>query len=259
MALFQNLKVAAGVGATELSVVLDSAEQARGGLVTGRVQARGGELPQIAEVIEARVQEDWSEQRPHSVYRDGQHRTEYRTEHKTRVHSRVALAVNFSVPAGGAFEWPFHLSVPNGADVSRTWSIQTTMRVPGAADRHDSKTLRLYVSGAVLGLKNALCQIAPFEFNGTGPGYFDLCPPQSLKGELDGVKFMFPEAQMPGFLSGQLEINPQEKTLKDRMRAAVGKDRIRHPLQIPLAQLNPAQPAPELVAHLRSLLQPYLV
>jgi hypothetical protein len=252
MALLQNIMVAAGVGAAQLHVLLDRAEHFCGGPVSGRVQVRGGEIAQIAEVIEVRVQEDWTETR----YRNGKSHT----QHRTRVHGRAAVAVNFSVPAGGAFEWAFALSVPHGAPLHHTWTVQSTMRVPGAVDRHGSATLRLFASGAVMALKDALLQVAPFEVSSTGTDHFDLRPPAHLQHTLDGVKFLIAPAQMGGFLLGQIEINPQEKTLKDRMRAAVGADRVRHQLQVPLAQLVPGQPAPpELIAHLRGLLQPYLI
>ena len=256
MSLLHNMQVAVGVGASELAIVLDQPEYFRGGPLQGQLQVRGGELAQVAEALSVAVQEEWQETHHHN----GQSQTRTRT----RTHSQSLLVKDFPIPSGAAFSWPFKVPIPAHARLDRNWTLEATMTVPGAVDRHASLSLRPYPSPFMFALKQALCEIAPFTFSGCGAledsheAHFDLDPPESLCAHLDGVRVISDAMMLDGFWSGTFEINPQEKSLADRMRAMVMADRVRHPLSFPVSQVQPYKVAPEVVAQLRGYLQPYL-
>jgi sporulation-control protein spo0M len=252
MSFLNKMGAAVGIGACEVDVVVPSGRYHWYDAIRGTVQVRGGTADQTATEVRVGIMEHW-------VVRD----TKEADQHYYKHHNEVTLARNVPVPTGSAQQWEFEVKVPEG-DFSHDWYVQARVCVPMAVDREGNAGFVLLPPASALGLGRAVCQVAPFTEKAHAmygkDVHLDYRPPANLEQSLDGVKLMVRE--QGDQLVGTFEVNPQEHSIADRLKALVHKDRVRYPISFPAAPLAAAEggaPVPdEVVAKLRELLQPYL-
>ena len=257
MGLLNKVGAAVGIGAAEVQVRLESAAFAWGDRITGALLVQGGNTDQTLADVKVSLREHW-------VTRDSDNDRDNDREHHYRHHGEVVLAREVSIPAGSRQETPFTITVPDGLDLGHDYAVSARLSVRGGADRTGLAEITLLPPAFVRGLATALRAVAPFTQKSLGHRKsesfnVDFAPPENLRESLDGVRFLIKDAG--DNVTGEFEINPQEKSLSDRFRALLKKDRVRHPITFPKAALaqGAAGPAPdEIVTRLRELLTPYL-
>jgi len=252
MSFMDKLGAAAGLGAAEVSVSTLESVYHWGDAARGTLGLRGGSVEQRVTRITVAAMERWETRDS-----DGDRREEYRDHHETQVAGESLLA------PGAAAQHPFEVQIPDGADLEHEWYIHVRVHVAGGADRHAYSGFRLLPPPAILGLSAALGEVAPFRQQYLGNArrqvIMDFAPPDHLKDKLDGVKLLVTEDG--GAVHGILEINPQEHSLVDHLKALVQADRIKREIRFPAESLAaaPEGPAPlEVVQALRELLQGYV-
>ena len=252
MGFLGKMGAAVGIGAARVAVTLPKGEYAWGDAVQGSITLTGGNVDQTVSDVRISVMEHWET-----------HDSEDGTEHHYRHHAETVIAREIALAAGASQTMEFEISVPHGLDFSSNWYIAARLGIPKAKDSEGYTLFQLRPPLAMRGLAAALTQVAPFQLKATGNSgpviHMDFTPPPAQQNSLDGVKFMV--SQNGDVVSGELEINPQEKSFADRLKALARKDRVRHPISFPAAGLETALngPAPdEVVTRLRGLIGPYL-
>ena len=184
------------------------------------------------------------------------------TDHYRR-HNTVSLATNLEVEPGREYAWACSILVPDAVQLSHDWAVVAQLGVPLAVDRDGATGFLLLPPLAVQGLELALGACGDFKLrwrsNNKGEVHTDFQPPEALKRSLDGVKLIVREEGAE--VVGILEVNPQEKSLSDRLKSLVRADLVKYPIRYPAAALAASvtgAPAPEVVSHLRSLITPHL-
>jgi hypothetical protein len=258
MGLFSQMKAAVGVGAASVAVAIEKAEYHWGETIRGAVQLTGGEIEQRASEVTVNITETWTE-----YERD--YRGEQRQERKYRYYSQTFLATQVVIPPGSTQEWSFELQVPTEGFLAHQWYVAARVSVPGAVDRHGQANFTLLPSFGVIGLASAVRQIVPCTVrsmsNQSTQVTIDLKPAPEYEKDLDGLMLIVHEGN--GEVSGVLEINPQEKSFADRLKALAKQDRVRHQITFPAEPLQAASSGAgeipqDVVEQLRALIQPYL-
>jgi sporulation-control protein spo0M len=252
MSFFEQMGAAVGIGAARVEIILQGTEHAWNDKIRGTLIVHGGTVEQTASEVRVSVVEHWETRDS-----DGDEEDHYRH------YSESVLATEARIPAGATQQWEFEVQVPEGAAFAHDWYVEGRVCVARAADRYGKMDFNLVPPPAAMGLGAALGEVAPFVLRSVGNAGTDLLldfrPPQHLEGVLDGVMFIV--SLVGDQIAGFLEINPQERSFGDHLKALVHKDRVKHPIEFPAAPLaeNPHGPAPrEVVSKLREILQPYL-
>lgn len=254
MGLFSKMKAAAGIGASTVQVVLDGQQYRWGETVHGKVVVQGGTVEQNASAVLVSLKESWED-----VDSDGDRET------RTRLHNEQTLAQQIPLPVGSQQEWPLALSIPAGAPLTSSWSAAARVKVSGAVDRQGETAFALLAPRAVRALSQALCRLGECELktlsNNGEKITVELRPLPQRRKDLDGLKLMVTESG--GQVSGTFEINPQEKSFADRLKALAKKDLVHHPICFDATALaaaddnESAMPA-DVQNQLKSFLAPYL-
>ena len=253
MGLLGKMGAAVGIGAARVDVSIPQGEYAWEDVVQGTATVRGGNVEQKANEVQASILEHWR------TY-DSEER---RYEDNYRHHNVTVVARDVTVAADSVQEIPFEVRIPSGLSLSSNWFIAVRLGIPKASDPQGQAAFQLRLPLAIRGLEPALRHVAPFQLHSTtnrnAEVSLDFKPPVGQKHSLDGVKFIV-RAEGESVV-GDLEINPQEKSFSDRLKALAKKDRVRHPITFPKAELEAAMQGstPEsIVARLRELIEPYL-
>ncbi len=252
MGFLGKMGAAVGVGGAQVGVTISGSEYAWGDTVRGTLTLTGGSVDQTVSELRVSVMEHWETHDPE----DG-------TEDHYRHHNATVIGRDIALTAGASQPVEFEIGIPHGLSFSSNWFIAARLSIPKAKDSEGHTRFQLRPPLAIRGLSAALTHIAPFQLKSlTNVGnvvHMDFTPPPAQKNSLDGVKLMV--SQDGDTVSGQLEINPQEKTIADRLKALAKKDRVQHPLRFPAAglesALNGSAPA-EVTARLQELIGPYL-
>lgn len=251
MSLFNRVGAAVGAGAADVEVALTAEEYGWNDTIQGAVVVRGGKVDQTASEIRVSVLEEWET-------RD----SDNDRQHHERRHFETTIANDVAIATGSSLKVPFEIAVPEGS-FSRDWSVAARVSVPRAVDRHGKTAFSLMPPAAIRGLSAALCAVLPFRLKSRGNRNsevnLDFEPPKENQKDLDGVRLIVRDEGQE--VVGVLEINPQEKSLKDRFKAALKKDRIKHPIRFPAEPLAAAPDGPassEVVARLRELIAPHV-
>ena len=252
MGFLSKMGAAVGVGAAGVTVTLPESEYHWNETIRGTITLTGGNVDQTASEIRVSVMEHW-ETRDNEGDRD----------HHYQHHNERVIAANVALKAGSSQELSFEVVVPENESFAHDWYVHARVSVPRAADRHGNQGFRILPPAPLMRVASALTEVSPFNLkffvNGKDGVHFDFAPPESLKKELDGVRLILREdgAQV----NGVFEINPQERSMADRLKALVKKDRVRHDLSFPIetvaGDLNGPAPS-EIVARFREWLQPYM-
>ncbi len=270
--VLKNLGASVGVGAATVAVALEMQPQAvgRGGFsygpysygvgesVAGRIMVTGGVVAQQISEVEVRATEHWTTT-------DGKGVTSHHYNH----HNASEIARGVTLAPDQVFESEFLISLPLSGNLTHDWAITVGLGIAHAADASGSAPLELLPPVYAQGLDACLLAAVPFTQNGIsyssdGGLELDYAPPAHLERELDGVKLLVePPAANADAVTATLEINPQEKSFADRIKALTRADLVRHPLTFTrtllesASPLQTAEPSPEVVAYLRALLAPY--
>lgn len=192
-----------------------------------------------------------------------------------RFQGDTILAQELTFEPGSAQSFPFALLVPDGAnlsgwpggivaEVSNKWYLQVKVEIPRAKDLSLRWDISIVPPPSPERLAHAVTQVAPFEIryrnNVANSMVYDFRPPHELLERLDGVGL---KVQIVGDqVRGTLDINPQEHSVLDRLKALGHKDIVHEPISFPVASLIAADTSAEfqaVVARLQTLLQPYLL
>jgi sporulation-control protein spo0M len=259
--VFDKFNAAVGTGVARVKVTIENKADAYywGDAVRGTVHVTGGQLPQTASDIRVLIHETWSSD-------------ENRDQ---REHSAQTLAGEMLVDVKSNHEFPFEIAVPSVVDLSHDWSVKAHMRVPRAVDHSDCVTFKLLPSPAIMALATALQEAVPLEMSEmantygfkTAWGYgqptskvtMKFKPSSALKSDLDGASLIVTEED--GCLRCEIEINRQEKSAVDHLKALTRQDRVRHSLDFPPGQSaleSDGKAPPEVVTRLREVFAPYL-
>lgn len=252
MTFLDQFGAALGVGACKVSVVLAKTVYCWDETARGTVRLEGGKVDQHATELRASVREHW-------ITRG----SKGEAQHHYRHYATMVLEQALAIAPDSLQEFPFTIQVPDGGDLKHEWAVEARAAIPLARDPRGTAAFTLEPPAAIRGLAAALRQVAPFELreraNKQAVAHLDFRPPKDRPHALDGVKLMVSETN--GEVTGILEVNPQERSAGDHLRALLHKDRIRHPIAFRAAALaaNPDGPAPrEVVAALAELLEPHL-
>jgi sporulation-control protein spo0M len=258
MGLFSQMKAAVGVGAASVAVALEKGDYHWSETIRGAVQLTGGEIEQRASEVTVNITETWTE-----LERDFQGRQ--RQERKYRYYGQVFLATQVAIPPASTQEWSFELQVPVEGFLAHQWYVAARVSVPGAVDRHGQANFTLLPSFAVMGLAAAVRQVVPCALrsmsNQSTQVTIDLKPAPEYEKVLDGLMLIVHEGN--GQVSGVLEINPQEKSFSDRLKALTKQDRVKHQIAFSAGPLQAATTGAgeiprDVIEQLRALIQPYL-
>jgi sporulation-control protein spo0M len=254
LGLFSKMKAAAGIGASSVQVVLENKRYHWGETVRGKVDLQGGEVEQNASAVLVNLTETWED-----VDSDGDRQT------RSRSHGEQMLAQQVSIPIGSHQEWPFTLAIPPGASLTSDWSVVARVKVSGAVDRQGKADFALLAPRAVRALSQALCKLAECELKAlTNNGEritAELQPLPQRRKDLDGLKLMVSDNGQQ--VIGTFEINPQEKSFADRLKALAKKDLVHHAISfdsvaLAAADENESALPPEVVEQLKGFLAPHL-
>ena len=169
-------------------------------------------------------------------------------------------------------EIPFTFPVPDNISLSAVCHVAArAMATDGVdTDRHSAVPFVLLPPRYIQAVQNALKTIGDFErvaiesapgVNGSLHSFtLDYTSPKSLQDRLDGIKFELAASDIE--VSGIAEINPQEKTIADHLRAFLHADRLRIPVTFDRAELESAgqanAPSRAVQERLHELLDPFL-
>jgi sporulation-control protein spo0M len=252
MGFLSKMGSAVGVGAAGVDVVLPNSDYHWNEVIRGTLRVKGGTTDQTASEIRVSVMEHW-ETRDSDGDRDDHY------EH----HNERVVASNVSIPAGSEREIPFEVPVPEAQNFGHDWYVNARVCVPRAADRHDQTRFKMLPPVALIRAAEAVTSLSPFELkhyvNDKGTVHFDFAPPEDKKNALDGVRLWLREDV--DRVTGVFEINPQEHSIADRLKALMKKDRVRHDVRFDrqaLLEAPEGQPPADVIERLRALLQPYL-
>jgi sporulation-control protein spo0M len=256
--LFGQMKAAVGVGAADVSVTLEKGSYHWNETIRGRAVLKGGQVEQQVSELKVVIVESWMER---TRDMDG----DTSRERRYRYYGQRVLATQLSVAPDSQQQWDFEVQLPGEGTLSHEWSVQASAGVAGAVDRHSSCAFRLLPTAGVIGLVNALYQALPCTVNSMSNNStqvsVDFKPPATHQQALDGLMLIVQDDGNQ--VSGVLEVNPQEKSFSDRLKALTKQDRVKYPIAFPSAPLAAAAdgsgPAPaEVTTHLRELIQPHL-
>lgn len=253
MGLFSQVKAAVGVGASQVQVVLEDGRYHWNDTIKGKVIVQGGNVEQRASEVSVNITESWVE-----VDSDGDR------EQKSRAYNQRILGSDVPIPVGTTQEWEFELQVPNDGQLGHSWSVAARVSVPGAVDRHGKADFQLLPPRAVMALANLTCQVGECELksftNSSSKVTVELKPLPPRQKDLDGLTLIVTDDGRQ--VAGTFEVNPQEKSMADRLRALAKKDRVRHPIAFDSASLVSATDAPgvsaQVAEQLRSFVAPHL-
>lgn len=252
MSLLRKIGAAAGIGAAGVTVSVEGDAFTWGEVIRGTVRVEGGSVAQTATEIKLSVEEHWET-------RDSEGDTDDHYVH----HNEIILDRQVALEPGSAREWPFEIAVPSLVQLSHDWSVAARVCVPRAADRHGRKRFELLLPAPFRGAVAALLEVVPFPNYGTqvegNTVELNFRPSKDFKKHLDGVQMKLSLAN--GEVFGVMEINPQEKSLGDFLRALAKKDRVRHEVRFNadvLAAGANGPAAPEAVNQFQELLKPHL-
>ncbi|MBW3624228.1 MAG: sporulation protein [Armatimonadetes bacterium] len=252
MGLFSKMGAAVGVGAASVDISIPHSEYHWSDTIQGTLFVKGGTTDQTASEIKVSVLEEWET-------RDSEGDSDYHQER----HNERTVARDVSIPAGTTQEIPFEVTVPHAENFGHDWSVSSRICVARAADRHDKVRFKMLPPVAIMRAADALKAIAPFKpkhyINNKGTVHYDFAPPEDKKDTLDGVLLMLREDGDQ--VTGVFEINPQEQSIADRLKALMKKDRVKHDVSFDrnaLLEAPEGEPPVEVVEKMRELLQPYL-
>lgn len=258
MGLFGQMKAAVGVGAADVLVALEKGNYHWNETIRGRATIKGGQTEQNIGEFKVVIVESWMES---TRDMDG----DRHNERKYRYYGQRVLATQIVATPNSQQQWDFEVQLPGEGMLSHDWSVQATASVAGAVDRHGSYVFKLLPSAGVMGLVNALYQVLPCTVNSMSNNStqvsVDFKPPVAHQTALDGLMLIVQDDG--NSVNGVLEVNPQEKSFADRIKALTKSDRVKYPIAFPAAPLAAAAdgtgPAPaEVIARLRELIQPHL-
>lgn len=252
MGFLNKMGAAIGVGAADVEIRIPRDAYHWSETVQGTLHLKGGSADQTASDVRVSIME-------HYETRDSEGDTDHHYDH----YNEVIVAQEVSIPAGSDQEIPFEVQVPEGESFSHDWYVHARISVPRAADRRGQVKFKMLPPVALSRAAEAVEAVAPFKMkhflNNKGVVHFDFGPPEDRKDKLDGV--MLQVREDVDRVTGVLEINPQEHSIADRLKALMKKDRVRHDVSLDRQALLDApegQPPAEVVEQLRALLQPYL-
>ena len=240
----------------EVQVALPGREYAWGDVIEGTARLTGGSAEQVLSEVRVSVM-----YRSTETYSGA---AAPRTEHTDHHFEEAIIVRSLSLPAGSAQDIPFQVRVPDRAASFGDWSVAVRL-VQGADEiRQGFARFEVVPPLAVRGLESVLTRALGFEEIYTscdaGKVEIEFAPPDDLKKHLDGVKLIVRREGEE--IVGDLEINPQEKTLADHLKALRLKDRVRHPIRFSAVTLekggDDGTPPEEITRDLRVLLESYL-
>jgi len=258
MGLFSQMKAAAGVGASEVQIAVEKGRYHWADTLRGKIILSGGEIEQVASEVTVNITETWLESRR-------THDGKTRQERMHRTYSERLVASQLAIAVGVSHEFEFELQVPNEGALAHDWYVAARISVPKAADRHGRADFQLLASRAVMGLVNAVCHVVPCELkslsNRSTQVTVDLKPAANHSKDLDGLMLIVHAGGDP--IVGAFEINPQEKSFKDRIKALAQQDRVKHQISFPAAPLAAAaedatKVPPEIVEQFKGFIAPHL-
>ncbi|HVK05985.1 MAG TPA: hypothetical protein VM490_21125 [Armatimonadaceae bacterium] len=187
-------------------------------------------------------------------------------------YGSVVVARDFSLaPGGEPVVLPFSLRVPHGRSVTSGYFVSAHAAVStDGSDLNGAEPFTLLPPRFVRALTASLETFGAFEpillhnrprAGGEGD-FFDLnfAAPAELRDALDGVRFLVEEDG--DVIRGEVEVNPQEHTLREHLASLFHADRVHFPVSFEREALNAAardgRPAEEVVARLREILDPFL-
>jgi sporulation-control protein len=252
MDFLSKMGAAVGVGAASVEVELPHSAYHWNDTVRGKLLLRGGTADQAASDVKVSVMEHW-------VTRDSDGDRQDHYQH----YNETVVARDVNLTAGSSQEVPFEVTVPEGQRFTHDWYVHARVSIPRAADRHGQVQFKLLPPVSLMRAAEALLSVATFRLKSfghhNGAIHFDFAPPEEKKGGLDGVKLMIRDDI--DRVTGEIEINPQEHSMADRLKALMKKDRVRHDVSFSrqfLLESAEGDPPVEAVNTLRDLIQPYL-
>jgi sporulation-control protein spo0M len=233
MSTFEQLLAAAGVGATQLALSLDSGVWPRGGHVTGKLKLAGGFVEQRIESLTVRLDEFIT----HGKSSEWKHRDE------------AVLASTFVSVPNKLDEIPFQLRVPDdarvsGSQVAKTWRVSVEADILWAVNPRAELAVEIVPHFEVTAVQRALERRG---FTRTGV-YIDFAmtespdtvvvyyrAPGSLRDQIDGASLHLRVYGDNVF--GRLILNRHQHGVGEHLMALVGGDREEHGFQILRSEL----------------------
>ena len=267
MSLLSNLKAAVGVGGARVEIVeLAGQDYYWTETVRGALTLTGGQAEQTVDNLTARLA-------CHSIGTDS-HGQPYDNYDR---FSETSIAIGLTVTPSSSQQFPFEVVVPDiasptGTDYKLqpvTWFVEGMAYIHHAIDASGGAVITVHCPATLEALASAIEQVAPVAqrmkyntdaFMRSQPIiHFQFAPTDEGKASLDGVKLDVEERD--GQVIGTLEINPQEHSRADHLRALVLKDRVHHAVSFPAAALFAGEDGSvgrEVLAQLDEWFRPYL-
>jgi len=229
MGILEGLKRTLNIGGSKIIVVTEDQIYSQGDSVNGEVEVVASDYNLAGNSINLELKEFWTETRT-----TGKTTTTV-TVHETR--ATVALEGFFDYESGSRHRFSFNLELPRNCRISTQdtgWCLFVSIDIPRAVDPSERIVLEVQPAAEFLAIVDACEEGLRFreklksrKWNKrTAKTYFRLLPPEALEPELDYLAFEISQAE-DGGVEGEAIFNVQEKSIADRFKAIVGKDKIR--------------------------------
>ena len=240
MGLFEGLKRTLNIAGANITVATTAEVYSQSDPIRGEVVIVAPQYEQDGRAITLELKEFWTETR--STGKSTTTVTVYKT------HVEVTLQKEFHFPPGSEHRFPFEVRLPLNSRVSigkTGWCLAVTMEIPKARDPKGNVVLNVQPAKEFLRIVEVCEESMQFREEAKHRGwnrksfttYFRLLPPEVLKSELDYLALELLQNEKGG-VDGQLIFNLQEKSFFDRLKAVVGKDKVRRPVHFDASELS---------------------
>ncbi len=251
--VFSRLGAMLGMGSAVVDLEVPGNQVFRGAEIGGSVVLTGGRVPQKVRQLTADLYEYW-------ITGHGKNRSYHQ-----RRHERVVLGEFVPIEPEQVERYEFRLTIPDTARCTRRregWEVRVEAHIPWSVDSRASAPIRVIPHAEVLSIQRAArdwLRLQPLEWDGSRPEvYYNFRAPNEMRHVLDGLSLRM--TVTADAVEVIVDVNKQERSMRDRLNALVGGDHERTPLRIPRSELvskrgtpKPAGAYPHLAAVLERI------
>ncbi len=228
--VFSRLGAMLGMGSAVVELEIPGVPVFRGSEIAGAVVLSGGRVPQKVRKVTVDLFEYW-------ITGHGKNRSYHQ-----RSHERLILGEFVRIEPGQTERYEFRLTLPDTARCSRRregWEVRAEAHIPWSVDSRASAPIRAIPHAEVLAVQRAArdwLRLQPLEWDGSRPEvYYNFRAPNEMRHVLDGLSLRM--SVTPDAVEVMVDLNKQERNMRERLTALLGADHERTPLRIPRAEL----------------------
>jgi len=236
--VFSRLGAMLGMGAAQVELEMPASQVFRGAEVIGSVVLIGGRVSQRIRMVTADLYEYW-------ITGHGKNRSYHQ-----RCHQRAILGEFLPVDPGFTQHYAFRLKLPDGARCSRRregWEVRAAAHVPWSVDSRASAPVRVVPHAEVLAIQRAArdwLKPQPLEWDGSrAEVMYNFGAPSEMRQVLDGLRLRMSVDEH--IVHVEVDVNKQERSIKDRLGSLVGADHEKLMVTIPRGELVTKRGSPK--------------